>query len=173
MSKSNQLVLEISDKLLQDTKNSIKRRIIQKLAAARNLVDFDKEVSAGIYVYAVEELGKLEVLKNVQNGKLPYRPDFRNHGIKFNKAKEYLKNEKHLECFYLYEGAFDSDAFDSDNFDTDVAANTEARLGIFYVDLKYDDTNLIVNSIKEIPTVDAKLLSDCIDCLENVVNSWN
>lgn len=70
-----QLVLEISDKLLQDTKNSIKRRIIQKLAAARKLVDFDKEVSAGIYVYAVEELGNLKVLKNVQNGKLPYRPD--------------------------------------------------------------------------------------------------
>jgi hypothetical protein len=42
MSKSNQLVLEISDKLLQDTKNSIKRRIIQKPAAARKLVDFDK-----------------------------------------------------------------------------------------------------------------------------------
>ena len=84
-----------------------------------------------------------------------------------------MKNEKHLECFYLYEGAFDSDAFDSDNFDTDVAANTEARLGISYVDLKYDDTNRIVNSIKEIPTIDAKLLSDCIDCLQNVVNSWN
>jgi hypothetical protein len=67
MSDPNQLVLEISDKLLQDTKDSIKRRIVQKLEAARNLIDFDKEVSAGIYVYAVEELGKLEILKNVQN----------------------------------------------------------------------------------------------------------
>lgn len=134
MSKYKQLELQISDKLLQDTKDSIKRRIIQKLGAARKLVDFDKEVSAGIYVYAVEELGKLEVLKNVQNGKLLYRPDFRHHDIKFNKAKEYLKNEKHLECFYLNEGDFDSNAFDSNDFDTDVAADTEARLGIFYVD---------------------------------------
>ena len=101
MSNSNQLVLQISDKLLQDTKDSIKRRIIQKLAAARKLIDFDKEVSAGIYVYAVEELGKLEVLKNVQDRKLPYWTVFRDHNTKFYKAKEYLKNEKHLECFYF------------------------------------------------------------------------
>jgi hypothetical protein len=75
MSKPSQLELHISDKLLQATKDSIKRRIIQKLGAARKLVDFDKEVSAGIYVYAVEEIGNLDVLKNVQNGKLLYRPD--------------------------------------------------------------------------------------------------
>ena len=63
MCQPNQIQLQISDKLLQDTKNTIKRRIIQKLES-RKLIDFDKEVSAGIYVYAVEELGKLEVLKN-------------------------------------------------------------------------------------------------------------
>ena len=28
------------------------------------MIDFDKDVSAGIYVYAVEELGKPGVLKN-------------------------------------------------------------------------------------------------------------
>ncbi len=173
MPKSNQLEVQISDKLLQDTKDTIKSRIIQKLAAARKLIDFDKDVSAGIYVYAVEELGKLEVLKNVKNGKLLYRPDFRHHGIKFNKAKEYLKNEKHLECFLLNEGDFDSNAFDSDDFVTDVAANTEARLGIFYVDLKVDSTSQIVNGIKVVPTVDASLLSDCIDSLEKIVNNWN
>lgn len=173
MSNSNQLVLQISDKLLQDTKDSIKRRIIQKLAAARKLIDFDKEVSAGIYVYAVEEFGKLEVLKNVQNGILVYRPDFRHHSTKFHKAKKYLKNEKHQECFYLNEGDFDSNAFDTDDFVTDVAADTEARLGIFYVDLKYDSTNHVVNGIKQIPTVDANLLNDCIECLEKIVNSWN
>jgi hypothetical protein len=173
MSNSNQLVLQISDKLLQDTKDSIKRRIIQKLAAARKLIDFDKEVSAGIYVYAVEELGKMEVLKNVQDRKLPYWTVFRDHNTKFDKAKEYLKNEKHLECFLLNEGDFDSNAFDSDDFVTDVAADTEARLGIFYVDLKYNSTNRVVTGIKGIPTVDAKLLSDCIDSLEKIVNNWN
>ena len=134
------------------------------------MIDFDKEVSAGIYVYAVEELGKLEVLKNVQNGKLP---DFRHHNKKFKKAKEYLDTKKHPECFYLNEGAFDSDAFDTDGFDTEVAPNTNARLGIFYVDLKYDSINQTVTGIKEIPTVDSKLLGDCIDCLENVVDNWN
>jgi hypothetical protein len=124
MSKCNHLELQISEKLLQDTKDIIKRRIIQKLASARTLIDFDKEVAAGIYVYAVEELGKLEILKNVQNGKLPYKPDFRHHRIKFNKVKEYLNREKHAECFYLNECAYNSKAFDSEDFDTDIAADT-------------------------------------------------
>ena len=61
----------------------------------------------------------------------------------------------------------------TDGFDTEVAANTNARLGIFYVDLKYDNINHTVTGIKEIPTVDSKLLGDCIDCLENVVDNWN
>ena len=34
MCQPNQIQLQISDKLLQDTKNTIKRRIIQKLGAA-------------------------------------------------------------------------------------------------------------------------------------------
>ena len=76
-------------------------------------------------------------------------------------------------CFLLNEGDFDSNAFDNDYFVTDVAADTGARLGIFYVDLKYNSTNHIVNSIKEIPTVNSKLLGNCIDCLEKVVNNWN
>jgi hypothetical protein len=105
MSKCNHLELQISEKLLQDTKDIIKRRIIQKLASARTL-------------------GKLEILKNVQNGKLPYKPDFRHHRIKFNKVKEYLNREKHAECFYLNECAYNSKAFDSEDFDTDIAADT-------------------------------------------------
>jgi hypothetical protein len=104
---------------------------------------------------------------------LPYRPDFRTHRTKFNKAKEYLKNEKHQECFYLNEGDFDSNAFDSDDFVTDVSADTEAKLGIFYDDLKFDSTNQIVNGIKQVSTVNASLLSDCIDSLEKIVNNCN
>jgi hypothetical protein len=76
-------------------------------------------------------------------------------------------------AFLLNEGDFDSNAFDSDDFVTDVAADTEARLGIFYVDLKYNSTNRVVTGIKGIPTVDAKLLSDCIDSLEKIVNNCN
>ena len=52
------------------------------------------------------------------------------------------------ECFLLNEGDFDSNAFDSYDFVTNVPANTEARLGIFYVDLKFDSTSQIVNGIK-------------------------
>jgi hypothetical protein len=41
----------------------IKNGIYRKLAAARHMIDYDKEIAAGIYVYALEELGKLLVLK--------------------------------------------------------------------------------------------------------------
>ena len=48
---------------MQETKDAIVSRIFQKLSAAEKMLNYDKEVSAGIYVYALEELGKLEVLK--------------------------------------------------------------------------------------------------------------
>ena len=57
MSNSNQLVLQISDKLLQDMKIH-KKTYYSETRSTRKLIDFDKEVSAGIYVYAVEELSK-------------------------------------------------------------------------------------------------------------------
>jgi hypothetical protein len=50
MSKPSQLELHISDKLLQATKDSIKRRIIQKLGAARKLVDFDKYQQVSMFM---------------------------------------------------------------------------------------------------------------------------
>jgi hypothetical protein len=37
--------------------------IITKLQCARQLVQFDKEISAGLYTYALEEFGKLLLVK--------------------------------------------------------------------------------------------------------------
>jgi len=169
MSKCRQLELEISDGLIQTTKDIIKAGILRKLSVAKKIIEFDKELAAGIYVYAIEELGKLQLLKDVRNGKLDYLAEFRNHNFKFNKAKEYLKSLGYSECFTLHEGAFEEDAFDEDSFDVDTHANTRSRLGIFYVDLIYDKTNRIVTGIKDIPPVDEKELGACISELENLV----
>ena len=54
---------------------------------------------------------------------------FECHHTKFNKAKEYLKNEKHQCAFFLNEGDFDSNAFDNDYFVTDIAADTGSKIG--------------------------------------------
>ena len=44
---------------------------------------------------------------------------------------------------------------------------TEARLGVFYVDLEYNSSNK-VTGIKDIPSVDENKLRTAIDCLESV-----
>jgi hypothetical protein len=173
MSKCKGIQLRILDEKLQEAKSDIILGIIRKLATAKKVVDYDKEVAAGIYVYAVEELGKLEVLKTVQNGVLRYTAEFRNHNFKFKKAKEYLYKVGHSECFYLHDGAFSSVSFSSDSFDVDIESDTNARLGIFYMDLRYDKTNFIVTGIRKIPPVDEAELRLRIDCLENVINDWS
>ena len=169
MSKCRELQLEISEEIIQTTLGIIKDGILRKLSVAKKILEFNKEVSSGIYVYAMEELGKLQLLKNVRNGKLDYLAEFRNHNFKFNKAEEYLKSLGYSECFALHEGAFEEDAFDEDSFDVDTHANTRSRLGIFYVDFIYDKTNRIVTGIRDIPPVDKKELGACISELENLV----
>ena len=43
----------------------IKNGIIKKLAAAKQNIDIDTEIAAGIYIYALEEFGKLLLLKEL------------------------------------------------------------------------------------------------------------
>ena len=57
---------------MQDTKDYIQAEILRKLATARRMIDFDKEIAAGIYMYALEELGKLEVLKRSEQNETQY-----------------------------------------------------------------------------------------------------
>lgn len=54
--------IRIPEQIWLQSKQTIKDGILKKLKAARILVNSDKEVAAGIYIYCVEELGKLLLL---------------------------------------------------------------------------------------------------------------
>ncbi len=100
------------------------------------MIDYDKEIAAGIYVYALEELGKLLVLKkSKRKGEkyaVKYSEKFLEHGVKFPTAFGDLRKHGHPECIIL-KGSFSKKSFD-DSFTPDIVAETKARLGIFQVD---------------------------------------
>jgi hypothetical protein len=56
--------IEITQKKWNEAKNIIREGIKKKLDAAKKLIKTDKEVSAGLYIYAMEEFGKLLLLDN-------------------------------------------------------------------------------------------------------------
>ena len=65
--------------------------------------------------------------------------------------------------------AFTPDAFSWKNFTIGLVTQTEARLGIFYVDFtKLENDNY---EIMKIPTVDQNKLNDVINKLEEVIDT--
>ena len=54
--------IEISHEKWEETKQMIREGINKKLDASKTLIENDKEVSAGLYIYALEEFGKFLLL---------------------------------------------------------------------------------------------------------------
>jgi hypothetical protein len=100
--------IDISEQLWEDMTQNIVGGIYHKLRAANNLLAIDKDVAAGIYVYAVEEFGKLLLLKNasLQNGvrRVEYRDEFVNHPKKFKTAFDYSQANGYDACLVISEG---------------------------------------------------------------------
>ena len=146
-----ELVEELWKQIMQETLNDIFALIdsVEKLLKNGG----NPVIAAGLYMYAVEEYGKLLLLKNYSpsNGRvrIRYRNEFRNHKAKFDMAIRNLPKE----CIILHEGAFDRDAFDSEAFDTDEIADCETRQGVFYSG--FASTG---DFVKANPSVDADLL---------------
>jgi hypothetical protein len=88
-----------------EAKHIIKNGIVKKLSAARKSVDINKEVAAGIYIYALEEFGKLLLLKECKayNGKyiIKYRDEFLSHPVKFSRGFDHLQDNGYGECIVL------------------------------------------------------------------------
>lgn len=108
-----------------------------------------------MYVYAVEEFGKLLLLRDALslNGKrkIKYAKGFVDHKTKIDKASEYFRRNNSNVCMIIAQGCpgqtRDVDEGNWDNVIVDTAANTEARLSIFYADFVYDhDKNPVVES---------------------------
>jgi hypothetical protein len=162
--------LNVSGSLMVEAINLIKNGIKNKLAAAKKMIDCDKDIAAGIYVYALEELGKLEVLKDASNSRrVEYRDMFLSHREKFFKAHDCVIRFYHPECISI--GGSFSESFSDTSFTQFLEAETDARLGIFYIDFEYDKFDT-ATKVKKIPFVNETKLKNAIDGLEDVMKKW-
>lgn len=167
--------IEISEEKWIEAKHIIKNGIQKKLSAAKKNIEIDKEIAAGIYIYALEEFGKLLLLKESQSvdGKyiIIYRDEFVYHNAKFSKAFDYLQNNGFSECIVLNDdGSFTPDSYSWKSYTIGLLAQTEARLGIFYVDFTKSENDKY--DIMKIPKVDENKLKVAINKLEEVINTF-
>jgi hypothetical protein len=163
---------EIPEDLCKEMMRHIRNGILRKIDAVRHMQTFDEEIAAGLYVYAVEEFGKLLLLRDAPslNGKrkVKYDRGFVNHEAKIKKADDYFQSNNFNVCMILAQGCpgQTSDVEDGnwDNVIVDLAANTEARLSIFYADLVYDhDKNPVIESP---PDVEPRMLQKATEQLK-------
>ena len=168
--------IEISETVRKQMMEFIKDGILRKINAVKHLQTADKDIAAGLYVYAVEEFGKLLLLRDAPllNGKrkIKYAEEFVDHRTKIKKASEYFRRNNSNVCMILAQGCpgqtSDVDEGNWDNVIVDIAADTEARLSIFYADFVYDhDKNPVVESQ---PDVEPKMLQRASEQLEVVTD---
>ncbi len=153
--------LEIPEELWKRCIQETNDGIWTLLESAKKLLESggDEAICAGLYTYAIEEYGKLLLLReyNPSDGKvkIEFRDIFRRHDKKFKTAIENLPRE----CTILHRGIFDPKVFDRRIFDTeDVIADLEARTSAFYCD--FVDSG---DAIKPVPSVEETLLRKAID----------
>jgi hypothetical protein len=99
-------------------------------------------IAAGLYIYAVEEFGKLLLLKNVYElnrmRRVIYEKELLSHTKKFKAVFDYLQANKYDACLLLSGGdVVPGDVVWSDAI-IGLLANTGARLSVFYSDFAYD-----------------------------------
>jgi len=167
--------LEIPEEKWIETKYIIREGIRKKLNVAKKLVETDEEVSAGLYIYAIEEFGKLLLLDNSKlkdgKGKINYEKEFVKHEIKFAKAFDYLQERNYNTCIVLNdEGSYSPESFSWRSFTIGLIPKTEARLSIFYVDFVYTNEDTKNIAIMKNPLIDVKILRKAINELESAIN---
>lgn len=149
--------------------------IIRKLNTANFLVENDKYISAGLFTYALEELGKLLLLKNInpENGKYTINYlNFTNHLYKFEIATDYLLQSKHIEYSALHRIDIipkDSTGLHYNSFMLIKPANFESRLSVFYSDFEINEGNI---KTVELPDIDKDVLKTAIQGFEKVISNY-
>ena len=157
--------LELSEELWKKIVQETFFGILKMLECAERLLESEghEAVCAGLYTFAVEEYGKVLLLKQytLENGKVKirYRDEFRNHNRKFETAIRVLPKECVNLCRTGFEKGFE-DGFEHKN----ILADFEARLAIFYAD--FADSG---EAIKPLPPVEEILLRKAIDKFRNIV----
>jgi hypothetical protein len=86
-------------------KQNIRDGILRKINAVKHIQAVDKDIAAGLYVYAVEEFGKLLLLKKAPlvNGRreVKYDKEFVFHPPKFREAFDDFQNNGLNACMAL------------------------------------------------------------------------
>ena len=128
MLNSKLLRVDISEQLWKEMMQHIIDGVFRKLKAASNMLAIDGHVALGLYVYAVEEFGKLLLLKNATAlgniRKINYREEFVNHSKKFETAFDYFQANGHDPCLVINEGDFVVSDFVWRDFAIGLLANT-------------------------------------------------
>ena len=159
--------LIITEDLRNKTIEITLQRILKLLDSAQILLDNGGHLAicAGLYTYAVEEYGKIVLLRKSRkiNGhvRVKYKKGFRDHNTKFRLGVKNLPNE----CITLRIGIFDPNICDTKIFDTEtVIADFKSRMSVFY-------TNFLESGkdIESVSPVNEKLLRKAITKLRKIV----
>src|SRR4030067_2966523 len=153
--------MEIPENLWKELMQETLNGIIRLLNSSKILLDGGKgAISAGLYTYAIEEYGKLLLLKQCtpSNGKVTfdYYKIFKDkkHSNKFPTAFADLKSHA-PECVVLSRVLFDPAIFDPAIFDCSGGMHADflSRMAIFYCDLSQSG-----KSVREIPPIEKEML---------------
>jgi hypothetical protein len=166
------------EKIKTEMEANIKAGFLKKLEAARKTTGIDLEISAGLYTYAVEELGKLLLLKKIKpkNGKctINYSKEFVNHEKKFEAAFDYFEENNLEELLVINnEGSFTAKSFTWRSYNLGLMPDTQAILSVFYSDFKYSgkdrkDKDIVV---EKIPNISKDMLGNNINELESIIRN--
>ncbi len=159
--------LIITEELQNKTIEITRQRILKLLDSAQILLDNGGPVtiSAGLYTYAVEEYGKIVLLRKSRkidgHVKIKYKQGFRDHNTKFRLGIKKLPKE----CTTLQIAPFDPKFFGQKAFDTEtVIADFKSRMSVFYTNFLESGVN-----IESVPSVSEQRLKLAIVTLQKIV----
>jgi hypothetical protein len=96
--------VDIPENQWREMMQNILNGIFRKLNAVKNILTIDMYIAAGLYIYAVEEFGKLLLLKNVNEldgmRRVMYEKEFLSHTKKFKAAFDYFYRQTNMMRVY-------------------------------------------------------------------------
>ncbi len=154
--------LIITEDMRNKTIEISRQRILKLLDSSQILLDTGGTVTicAGLYTYAVEEYGKIVLLRKSRkidgHVRVNYKKGFRDHNTKFRLAVKKLPNE----CTTLRISPFNPKCFDIET----VIADFKSRMSVFY-------TNFLESgvTIESVPLVSEQRLKIAIVTLRKIV----
>jgi len=154
--------LFITEDMRNKTIEISRQRILKLLDSSQILLDNGGAVTicAGLYTYAVEEYGKIVLLRKSRkidgHVRVNYKKGFRDHNTKFRLAVKKLPNE----CTTLRINPFDTKCFDIKT----VIADFKSRMSVFYTN--FLESGVIIESV---PLVSEQRLKIAIVTLRKIV----